>query len=122
MAIFFNNCRSRNHAVLFGAGAFYDLDLHGRQGTMATNLQPNEECVVATPTEGGDIEFNWFQFLREEVRPHENGGNVRVLFGTFVRSETLQKELAIATEPYSIFFNAKGHFKRPSVIQPRGTR
>ena len=86
---------------------------------MATNLQLGEECVVATPAEDDDIMFGWFRFTHEAVMPAEDGVGVRVLFGEFLRSETLCRDEAIATEPYSVFFNVNGHFKRPSVVRPR---
>ena len=120
MAVFFNNCRRRDHAGLFGAGAFYDLNRHGLQAT--ANLPPGEECVVATPAADGDIVFSWFRFSHESVTPAEDGVGVRVLFGEFVRSETLCREEAIVTEPYSVFFNVNGHFKRLSVVPSRRRR
>jgi hypothetical protein len=122
--VFFNNCRARPHATLYGAGAFYDLDRVGRQATMATDLQPGDECVVATPTREGDIDFDWFSFSREAIMtmPDEPGTKVRVLFGERIRSQTLSKAHAAEMEPYKVFFNVNGHFKRPSVIRPRSSR
>src|SRR4051794_40989703 len=81
MPVFFNNCRRRDHAGLFGAGAFYDLDRDGRQAKMATNLRRGDECVVATPDADGDIVFSWFAFSHEAVMPAESDVGVRVLFG-----------------------------------------
>ena len=121
MPVFFNNCRRRDHAGLFGAGAFYDLNQHGLQAKMATNLTPGDECVVATPAEDGNIVFGWFRFSHESVMPVEGGVGVRVLFGEFIRSVTLCRDEAISTEPYSVFFNVNGHFKRPSVISAAPT-
>jgi len=124
MRFFFNNCRARNHAALYPAGAFYDLYRVGRQANMATDLRPGDECVVATPVEGGDIDFSWFSFTHERVMdmPDEPGTRVRVLFGKLIRSECLPKTEAAGSEPYSVLFNVNGHFKRPSVIQPKGCR
>lgn len=118
---YFNNCRARNHAVLYPAGAFYDLYRFGRQANMATGLRPGDECVVATPAEGGDIDFTWFSFTHEGIMemPDEPGTKVRVQFGKRIRSEYLPKAEAARSDLYSVFFNVKGHFKRPSVIQPR---
>ncbi len=103
---------------------FYDLECIGRQAAMATDLQPGDECVVATPTQWGDIEFAWFSFSRESIMPmpDEPGTTVRVLFGKRIRSETLSKASAARTEPYSVFFNVKGHFKRPAVIRSKNGR
>lgn len=83
---------------------------------MATDLGGGDECVVATPDPLGDIDFRWFAFSHEQVLPAEEGTKVRVLFGKWLRSEKLTKIDAAATEPYSIFFNVNGHFKRQSVI------
>jgi hypothetical protein len=122
MVTFFINCRRRPHARIVGERAFYDLNRHGRQATMATNLRPGEECVVATPERSSDVVFGWFAFTDERVMPDEHGVGVRVLFGKWLRSVTLTRAQAIVTEPYAVFFNVNGHFKRPSVIQPRRRR
>jgi hypothetical protein len=118
---FFNNCQRRRHAMLYPQGAFYDLNQFGRQVNMATDLSPGDECVVATPTEDGDIEFIWFSFTHERIMemPDEPGSKVRVQFGERIRSECLPKSETASTEPYSAFFNVNGHFKRPSVIEPK---
>ncbi|MGA2260179.1 MAG: hypothetical protein ABSH28_01950 [Acidobacteriota bacterium] len=119
MPIFFNNCRSRDHATLYGSDAFYDLYLTGKQAAMATDLVPGDECVVATTAPNGEIEFVWFTFTHDEIllAPDEPGTGVRVLFGKWIRSETMPKAKAVKTIPYSVFFNVNGHFKRPSVIR-----
>lgn len=118
MAVLFNNCRRRPHAELYELGAFFDLDLVGVQVTMATDLQPGEKCVVATPVEGGDIVFNWCTFTHERVmgKPDEPGTNARVQYGTWLRSEQLPRVVAVTTPPYASFFNVNGHFKQRSVI------
>lgn len=116
---YFNNCRGRQHAMLYPEGAFYDLYQSGRQANMATDLKPGDECVVATPMQGGDIEFTWFSFTRERIMemPDKRGTEIRVQFGRRLRSERLRKIEAVKTRPYSVFFNVNGHFKRLSVIQ-----
>jgi hypothetical protein len=119
MPIFCNNCRRRDHIALFGEGAFYDLNREGRQATMATNLRPGDECVVATPDGDGDIVFNWFSFSHEAIMRDDEGDDVRVLFGKWLRSETLSRSDAAGLEPYSVFFNVKRHFKRMSIIPSR---
>ena len=100
MCFFFNNCHARNHAVLYPAGAFYDLYQVGRQANMATNLRPGDECVVATPAEGEDIDFSWFSFTHERVMhmPDEPGTRVWVLFGKLIRSDHLPKAEAAGRE------------------------
>ena len=119
MAVLFNNCRCRDHAGLYGAGAFFDLNLVGGQADMATDLRPGDECVVAAPVEGGDVEFNWYAFTHERVMdtPDEPSTQVRVQSGTWLRSERLLKPAAATTAPYSAFFDVNGHFKRRSVIK-----
>lgn len=120
MPVFFNNCKNRPHADLFGPRAFYDLNRTGEQANMALNLQPGAECVVATrSSDGDDLVFTWFSFSHEETMPAEDGALVRVLFGDCLRSETLPRSQAIATDPYSAFFNVNGHFKRRSVVEPK---
>jgi hypothetical protein len=118
MRWYFNNCRSRNHAALYGSDAFYDLYRTGKQAEMATNIMRDDECVVATTAPNGEIAFGWFTFTHEKnlPMPDEPGTMVRVLFGRWIRSETMPKNKAAKTAPYSVFFNVNGHFKRPSVI------
>jgi hypothetical protein len=122
MPVLFNNCHSRPHAELYGLGAFYDLNRVGAQANMATDLQPGQHCCVATPAQNGDIEFGWFRFTHEQLMdmPDEPGTTVQVLFGEWLGSESLPRTNAVATEPYAEFFNVNGHFKRPSVIRPKG--
>ena len=124
MPVFFNNCRARDHAGLFGASAFYDLSTTGMQATMATNLKRGEECIVATPDANGEIVFSWFSLSREEMMPDpdEPGTMVRVFKGKLIKSERFSKAEGATTEPYSVFFNVLGNFKRPSVIKPKVKR
>lgn len=116
MPVFFNNCRGRKHSELYKDGAFYDLNLTGHHATLATGLGKEDKCVVATPDSSYIIDFSWFVFSHEQVLPDERGINCRVFFGEWLRSEKLPKIKAAETEPYSIFFNVNGHFKRQSVI------
>ena len=119
---YFNNCRSRDHAALYGNGAFFDLYPIGSiQGGMAANISSGDECVVATTAPDRMIVFGWFIFTEEKILPvpDEPGTMGRVQFGKLIRSETLPKAKAAKTSPYSVFFNVNGHFKRPSVIVPK---
>ncbi len=124
MRFYFNNCRSRHHAALYGSNAFYDLYLTGKQADMATNIMPGDECVVATTATNGEIEFGWFAFTHEKIlpMPDEPGNKSRVLFGNRFRSEMLPKAKAAKTTTYGVFFNINGHFKRPSVIVPKKSK
>ena len=92
-----------------------------KRAEMATNLMPDDECVVATTAPNGEITFGWFTFTHGESlpMPDEPGTRVRVLFGRWIRSETMPKSKAAKTTPYSVFFNVNGNFKRPSVIVPK---
>jgi hypothetical protein len=119
MPRFFNNCRARDHAAIYGGSAFYDLDRTGKQAQMATDLKRGEECVVATPNKDGDIEFVRFSCSHEKIMPDENGVAARVQFGKRLRSMTLSKAKAAKTKTYAVFFNVNSHFKRPSVIEPK---
>ncbi len=119
MPRFFNNCRARDHVGIYGGSAFYDLNRTGKQAETATDLKRGEECIVATPNEDGDIEFVWFSFTQEKIMPDENGVATRVQFGKRLQSETLSKKRAAKAQPYAVFFNVNGHFKRPSVIKPK---
>ncbi len=119
---FLNNCQGYDHARLYEDGAFYDLNLTGRQATMATDIVEGDKCVVATRNPDEDhgpytpINFSWFSFSHEDVCRTKKGTQIRVFFGKWLKSEQLPKNKAAAIEPYSIFFNINGHFKRPSVI------
>lgn len=115
--VYLNNCNSRDHARMFGEGAFYDLDIVGYQATKAKNLKVGQQCVVATPENNGQIVFTWYSFLSEAVKPDDTGTRCRVLFGKFISSETFSKMEAAHVEPYSRFFDKNGNFKRQSVIE-----
>ena len=115
MPTFFNNSSARKHRGLYPV-PFFDLNLSGRQEAMATNLQVGDECVVATPGQSGEVVFQWFKFSNEQILPDEEGRNVRVFYGLPLRSESLPKAVAAQTDPYAVFFDVNGHFKRPSAI------
>ena len=115
----FNNCRCRDHAGLFGKGAFFDLNTTGLQATMATDLSRGDECIVATYDEDGAVVFDWYTFSKETLEPDPDDPKtkVRVFYGKQIKSERLSKAKAAKTKPYSLFFNVRGDFKRPSVIK-----
>jgi len=127
MPRFFNNCRRFPHKERYPVKrgtegtAFYDLYRTGKQASMATDLKRGEECLVATPNEDGDVEFVRFSFSHEE-RGHQDGESMRVFFGKRLSSKTLPKTKAAKTEPYSVFFDKNGNFKRLSVIKPKTGR
>jgi hypothetical protein len=117
MIVYFNNCNRREHARLFGSGAFYDLYTIGFQATKANNLSVGQQCIVATPANDGQIVFSWYSFLRETVKPDDEGTPCRVFLGKFIKSDTLSKGDASRDGLYSTFFDKNGNFKRHSVIQ-----
>ena len=86
---------------------------------MATDLSHGDECIVATYAEDGAVVFDWFTFSKETLEPDPDDPKttVRVLYGKPIKSERLSKTKAAKTKPYSVFFNVRGDFKRPSVIK-----
>ncbi len=123
MRFYFNNCRSRKHAEIYGTDdAFYDLYLAGKQAEMAKDIQLGDECIVATALSKEEIEFGWFTFKEEKTMPMPDGKKgvmCRVFFGSHSKSEKLLKAKASRTEPYSVFFDKNGNFKRSCVILPK---
>jgi hypothetical protein len=115
MPVFFNNCEGRDHATLYGPGAFYDLETTGTHAQLAKDLQQGTECVVATQSANKQVTFRWFSFFREDVLPAEDRSPTRVFFGQELRSETMSKAAAAATEAYAAFFDVNGNFKQQSV-------
>lgn len=119
MPTFFNNSSARDHRNIYPV-PFFDLNLSGRQATMAVGLKAGDQCVVATPTKSGEVVFQRFAFSHEEVHPDEKGIRVRVFYGKLIGSATLPKALAAQKEKYSVFFDVNGHFKRASVVGRKG--
>lgn len=122
MVAYFNNCRARAHQVLYGAGAFYDLDNHGPQARRGRDVQPGDECVIATPvpgTSGQEIEFSHFKLSRVTVQENPTDPErrvCRVYWGSRVQSVRHPKKAAAGTPPYQRFFNVNGHFKQRSEV------
>ena len=116
MIIFLNNCHGNDYTH-YGNGAFYDLKITGPQENQAKKLSVGQQCIVAEPASSGQIVFSRFSFLNETQETDKSGKTLRVLFGKFIKSDTLQKTDAARDERYSMFFDKNGHFKRQSVIQ-----
>lgn len=92
----------------------------GSQGSATSHLSSlGNECVVATYARGdrSRVIFNWFAFSYEDELRGEHGTKFRVFFGEYLRSEEVDRAKAAETDPYRIFFNVGGHFKRMSVIE-----
>jgi hypothetical protein len=82
MIVYFNNCRGKNHAELYGKDAFCDL---WATDVRATDLHPGQTCIVATRAKDQEITFSWFSFSREEIGRYQ-GRLCRVLYsGLFNR-------------------------------------
>ena len=112
---FLSNCNRRQHARIYGSGAFYDLDVEGHQAKLATDISKGQKCVVATPTnpnENRDIAFEWFVLARIAIkRDVERSVLCRVFFGDKIDEETLSKGDADHHPLYQIFFDKNGNFK-----------
>jgi hypothetical protein len=93
------------------------LNTTGPQLTQVPILSVGQQCIVAEPASGGQIVFSLFSFLSEKQETDKSGKTFRVLFGKFIKSDTLLKNDAARDALYSAFFDKNGHFKRQSVIQ-----
>ena len=117
MIFYLNNCQGREHAQMYGIGAFYDLSTTGYQATLANHLNVAQQCVVATPNTDSSINFVRYSFSHEKVMDDDTGNPCRVLFGTLIKLETRSRSDAMHDEIYSTFFDKNGNFKRRSVIR-----
>lgn len=120
----FNNCHKRDHANLYGKGAFFDLDMFGSQAEDADRLRRElnigDICIVATPHIVGDlscdITFDHYEFSgAKTMHDRERRVDCHVYFGKHIKPETLSRADAKRHRVYKHFFNVNGHFKRPSV-------
>ena len=111
---YFNNSGGRNHEAIFGGGAFFDLDLVGRQANQAVHIKSGDPCVVVDKSQGS-IRFRRYIFEKLQLMRDDEQNEVRVLFGVLESSEELQKNVAAQRPDYSIFFDKNRHFKRGSV-------
>lgn len=117
--VYFNNCKNRPHERLFGAGAFYDLNVTSIQASQAVGLAVGQECAVATMAPDNLVTFTWYSFHRKRrlrERGNEDSTLYRVFFGDLLLAETFSKEVAAAHPRYRAFFNVRGHFKQQSTI------
>ena len=118
MTVLFNNCRGRNHGALFGRRAFFDMDIKEAHRRQLPAVVPGTECIVAKPDGTGDIRFDVYAFSQEVVQ-RDGHQTVRVLYGDFVRTETLPRGTARVTSPYERLFAQNGNFKRLSALRVR---
>jgi len=118
----FNNCRNRQHATLYGKGAFYDLGTTGSQAKvaqrLANSLVAREICIVASLDKTtGDITFDWFKFSDELELLDDKRVLCHAYFGKHFDTATLSRNEARQHPVYRQFFNVNGHFKRPPAWQ-----
>jgi hypothetical protein len=118
MPHYLNNCKNRDHAKLYGPGAFYDLDTTGTQVQAWANarMRPGDWCVVANEPQTGLIRFAWYKYTESKLDEDENQWRVRVLCGVFEKEESMSKAAAFANKYYRPFFNKNGHFLQRSII------
>ena len=122
MPVYMNNLHGRDHETIYGHQAFFDLNQFGQQAAMAPNIQPREECLVASYGDklaGNDrrVVFKKYVFIREDSCPSEDiGVSCRVFFGELKGTITMPKSEAVKNPLYAPFFNKVGHFKQRSVV------
>ena len=121
MPAYMNNLHGRDHEKFYGQGAFFDLDLTGRQATMVLGMRPQQECIVASYA-GNDVVFKTYIFEYESRLSDENGALGRVFFGKLVKTIRMSKSSAPLTPLFAPFFNVNGAFKRPSAFFSTGQR
>ncbi|MGY0195638.1 hypothetical protein ACWA7J_11265 [Leptothrix sp. BB-4] len=111
----------RDHELIYGAGAFFDLNLSGAQAGMLPVIHVGQECVVASYDGPGKglarrVLFKTYQFEREENLPDSRFVLSRVFFGRLESKVVLSKGDALKLPRYMAFFNRNGAFKRRSVV------
>ncbi len=120
--VYMNNLHGRDHERIYGRQAFFDLNQFGQQAAMAPNIEPEEECLVASYKDKGAandrmVEFKTYVFKREASCPSKAVGvSCRVFFGELKATVTMPKSAAVKEPLYAPFFSKVGHFKRRSVI------
>jgi hypothetical protein len=112
-----NNFGCKNHAYIHGANAFFDLWPTDRSASNARDLNIGQTCIVAKPESNDDVSFCWFEFSHREDGLYQRKP-CWVFYGDLVKPPVrLQKAVAARTEPYTIFFNVNGGFKRHNVLR-----
>lgn len=117
MTVFLLNNHNRDHKKLFGPDAFYDLDTDKSQANKVHMFHKDDYCVVLDEPRKGCVVLKWYRF--KGFRPaidEANRKQVRVLFGPFIKQESMTKEQAFQHSTYNKFFKATGDFKQGSVF------
>lgn len=118
MTVLLNNCANREHARLFPSVAFFDLYNRPPHAGLAEGLAPDTECMVASKVDDLTVRFTWYRFTHERIETAKGESEaVRVFYGEELRSVTMPKAEAAATEPFAAFFDKRGHFKQQSVVR-----
>jgi hypothetical protein len=116
--MYFLNSHNRDHKNLYGPDAFYDLDNHGHQAGLATDLLSGDTCAVISYADKNRnvVQISWYKFLKERSAYDEKGMVCRVFDGVLQKTESLLKTDAAKDPKLARFFNIKGHFKQFSVM------
>lgn len=80
---------------MYGPAAFFDLNTTGDQATLANDLRSGKQCIVASLTGDGRINFDGYSFTHDTDGSRDTDIHCRVLFGVFIRSEVLTRNLAL---------------------------
>jgi hypothetical protein len=127
---YLNNLKNRQHAQLFGYGAFFDLDADGYQGNLITHMSEDRSIVTFNngvclnkgdavqvytygidkgPVANRSVVFKHYKFglIKED-------SGARVFIGESNAEECLSRQKA--QEIYGGLFDKNGNFKQGSVI------
>lgn len=119
MTLLFNNCRNRNHPLIYvDPAAFFDVQPTGPQTDTCAHLQPGDVCIVAAYASGtsGPVKLTRWKYTHQSVRPDNQGELLRVFYGEQIDSKIMPKADAAASPEYTGLFNKLGHFKQISVF------
>lgn len=105
--LYLNNCDGKDHAELYGRGAFFDLYIEDRQ---PKKLVPKQEYVVATRTKDGQITFSWFSFSRRNNNVFA-GRDCKAFHGNLTKKSGPYSQ-AKAASVVPAFFTQNGDFKQ----------
>ena len=70
MFYYLNNCKSLNHATIYGAGAIYDLWAKGFEDKIAGEMSPRDTCLVASRDRNEQVTFSSYRFTGARKVPN----------------------------------------------------
>ncbi len=119
MLYYLNNWQNRNHATIYGGGAFFDLWADGVEDRRARELVTGDVCLVLSRAGGLNVAVTQYKFAQARQAPGDAGTNrsVWVLEGTLERRKVLPKTDAARHTQYSRFFNKLGNVNQWSVLR-----